>query len=360
MRLAFPSLRFIFHASLTDPVFRSTFREMASNDPSNNSPTTFCPECVATGRTQWVCNAAAYASDPDDPEPIPVELNESFAASSICVAPEPLMEGIEVMPLTLRPNTALILSQNSPFYRDTGYKVTMTYRNTIRLLSVASVEPGELRKNARLTPISEIGGVPCRFPMETMIDVGDRLTLLSIFRSLGNSPLVTSFTYKEGSEFNLRPVVIQTYINGQLTYLSEPQTPGGNPVFNLIVIHFTSLELYSHRVMFLREERTRGRWQIERLQLTALSPFVTVTILEIIPDDGLFCEGPADPWNHVDGVTTTPLRAIYWMPHAVYTRVTLPTNHAFRVQVSTCPFWAYSTSRFHVRFLVHQLVNFDL
>ncbi len=96
--------------------------------------------------------------------------------------------------------------------------------------------------------------------METMIDVGDHLMLLSIFRSPSNSPLVTLFIYQEGSEFHLRAVVIQNYMNGQLTYLSEPETPGGNLTFNMMVIHFSSLELYCYRVMFLREERTHGHW----------------------------------------------------------------------------------------------------
>ncbi len=236
----------------------------------------------------------------------------------------------------------------------------MTYCNTIHLFSIADVEPGELGRNARLTPISEIGGIPCRFPMETMIDVGDHLMLLSVFRSPGNSPLVTSFVYQEGSEFNLHAVVVQTYTNGQLTYLSEPETPGGNPIFNMMVIHFTSLELYRYHVMFSREECSCGRWRIERMTLTALSLIVTLTALEIIPDDGLFCSGPADPWNHVDGVTATLPYATYWMPCAVYQRITLPTNCLMlRAQVSPCLYWAYSTSRYRVRFLVHQLVNFD-
>ncbi len=83
------------------------------------------------------------------------------------------MEGIEVMPLTLRPNTALIIDCFLLFYNDLGYKVIMAYRNSIHLLSISDVEPGELGRDTRLTPISKIGGVPCRFPMDTMIDVGD-------------------------------------------------------------------------------------------------------------------------------------------------------------------------------------------
>ncbi len=84
---------------------------------------------------------------------------------------------------------------------------------------------------------------------------------------------------------------------------------------------------------------------------------MTIIVRETIPDDGSFCEGPIDPWNHVDGVTTSPLHAIYWMPRTVYMCASLPTNRLFRVQVSTCLLWAYSTSRLRVRFLVHQMVK---
>ncbi len=74
--------------------------------------------------------------------------------------------------------------------------------------------------------------------------------LLSVFRSPGNTPLVTSFIYQDCSEFRLRAVIIQTYTDSQLTYLSEPETLGGNPIFNMMIIHFTSLKMYRYHVMF--------------------------------------------------------------------------------------------------------------
>ncbi len=334
---------------------------MASSSPLENTSAPFCLQCVATGQSEWACNAAASSRDSDDdPEPIPVELNEASAALSVCAAPNAITGRIEVTPLTLPPNSSLITDSTSPFYCETGYKVTVTYVNTVHLLSVADVESGELGRIARITQISEIEGIPCRFPLETMIDVNDHLTLLSVSRPPGNTPLVNLFAYKEGSEFHLRPVVVQTYVNGQLTYLSKPATLGGNPIFNLMIIRFSSLESYNHRVMFLREERVRNRWRIERMQLTKLSPPVTITVREVIPDDGSFCEGPIDPWSHVDGVTSSPLRTIYWMPRDVYMCASLPIGRLFRVQVSTCPLWAYSTSRTRVRFLVHQMVRSEL
>ncbi len=124
-----------------------------------------------------------------------------------------------------------------------------------------------------------------------MIDISDMLYLLSVHRVPGNLPLVTSFTYQDCSVFRLRVVVIQTYITGRLNYLSEPKTLGGTPILQTMTIYFASLDMYQYRVMFFREECSRGRWRIDRMLLTALSPVMTLTALEIVPGKGMFCEG---------------------------------------------------------------------
>ncbi len=95
------------------------------------------------------------------------------------------------------------------------------------------------------------------------------------------------------------------------------------------------------------------------MQVTALSSVVTLTALEVIFDVGMFCEGPADPWNFVDGVATTLPHAIYWILCAVYTRVSPSAHKKLRAQVSACPYWAFSTSKYTICFLVHQLIEFD-
>ncbi len=68
--------------------------------------------------------------------------------------------------------------------------------------------------------------------------------------------LVTSFIYQDCSEFQLHVVVIQTYADGQLNYLSEPETQGGTPIMQTMAIHFMSLDMYRHHVMFFREEHS--------------------------------------------------------------------------------------------------------
>ncbi len=95
------------------------------------------------------------------------------------------------------------------------------------------------------------------------------------------------------------------------------------------------------------------------MKLTAVSPVVLLTPLEFIIFEGVFCRGPADPWNPAEDVASFSSHAIYWVPCAVYTRVSPSAHKKLRAQVSACPYWAFSTSNYTVRFLVHQLIEFD-
>ncbi len=122
----------------------------------------------------------------------------------------------------LRLHSRLIFDSNSPFYCELGYTILQTSSNSAQLLSVGSVDPEYLGKFTRLTSISEIGGIPLRVPINALIDIGDMLYLLSGFLSPGNLPLVTSFLYQDCSMYRLRVAIALTYVEGQLTYLSEP------------------------------------------------------------------------------------------------------------------------------------------
>ncbi len=95
------------------------------------------------------------------------------------------------------------------------------------------------------------------------------------------------------------------------------------------------------------------------MQLTTLSPVVSLTVLEFIADEGVFCQGPADPWNSAENVVLFPPHAIYWIPCAVYNRVSFPVHcQTLRAQVSICPYWAFSTLKYTVCFLMHQLIQY--
>ncbi len=96
-----------------------------------------------------------------------------------------------------------------------------------------------------------------------------------------------------------------------------------------------------------------------RMKLTSVSPVVLLTPLEFIISEGVFCQGPADPWKPAEDDISFPSHAIYWVPCAVYTRVSLSARKKLRAQVSVCPCWAFSTSKYTVTFLVHQLIEFD-
>ncbi len=206
---------------------------------SNESPATICSECITAKQTKL-------------PQ---IELTES-----ICIALGDPLSGLEVTPFVLRPHTQLIVNNYSPFYSKLGYKVTQTYRNSARLLSIGSIDLQLLGRDVHLTPISEVGGILLRLPIDAIIDKGDMLYLLSIFRSPGNTPLVTSFTYQDCSEYQHHVVIVLTYTLGQLTFLSEPDSVGERPVKETMSIQLESGGLCQSRMMFFREECFRGKW----------------------------------------------------------------------------------------------------
>ncbi len=145
-----------------------------------------------------------------------------------------------------------------------------------------------------------------------------------------------------------------------MTYLSEPTAPNEGPVKEMVTINLPSGSFYRYRMMFFREHRSQGAWRLTRMQLTAVLPIILLTTLEFITDEGVFCQGPADPWNYADGVASLSPHAIYWIPCAVYTRVSLSAHQVLRAQVSTCSCCAFSTSKYTVRFLVYQLIEFHV
>ncbi len=111
------------------------FISMATNEPS----ATICSDYIATKRTK----------------PTRAELIESACATS----GDPMSE-LEVTPLVPRPRTPLIVDNHSLFYSELGYTVTQTYHNSAHLLSVASMDPQFLGRDACMTPVSEIRGIP--------------------------------------------------------------------------------------------------------------------------------------------------------------------------------------------------------
>ncbi len=185
------------------------------------------------------------------------------------------------------------------------------------------------------------------------------LHLLSVYQSPGNTPIVASFLYQNCSEYRLHVAVALTYFEGQMTYLSEPTVPNGKPVKETMTIELPTESAYRYRTMFFREHFSQGVRHSARMQLAIVSPVVVLITLKFVADEGIFCEGPADPWNHADGVGSLPLHVIYWIPCAVYTRVSPSAHRKLHAQASACPHWAFSTPRYLVHFLVHQLIEFD-
>ncbi len=55
-------------------------------------------------------------------------------------------------------------------------------------------------------------------------------------------------------------VIVLTYVNGQLTILSEPNSDGEHPAKEDMPIQLASSGLYQSCVMFFREQHFCGRW----------------------------------------------------------------------------------------------------
>ncbi len=149
------------------------------------------------------------------------------------------------------------------------------------------------------------------------------------------------------------------YTNGQLSVLSEPESVSEHPVLENMSIQLASSSQYQSRVLFVREEHFRGNWRLCHLQPTMLSAVVMLTALEFLPDAGMYCAGPVDPWSFNDCMVLISQHAIYWIPCAICASISPSACHMLHAQVSTCPFWAFSAPEYSICFLVHQLIYFD-
>ncbi len=183
------------------------------------------------------------------------------------------------------------------------------------------------------------------------------LYLLSVFKSSGNLPLVTSFLYQDCLLYRLRVAIAISYVEGQLTYLSEPNALYEEPIKETMTVNLPSGILYHYRTMFFREYCFQEIWRPTRIQLTSVSPVVPLTVLEFVPAKGVFCQGPSDPWRYAVGMGSLSSPAIYWIPCPVYNCVSPSAVETLRALVTTCPPWAFSMLKYNVRFLVYQLTE---
>ncbi len=296
---------------------------------------------------------------PDPPAPYCPTCVPIKNIKAVYIALSSLMEEVLVESSTLCSVPQLISNGNSPFYNPHGYSVVQTYPDSAQLLSVDSIDSECLGKDARLTVVSETGGIPMRVPFTSIIEIGDLLHLLSIYRSPGNLLFVSSFLYQACKKIHLRVAVALNYLEGQMMYLFEPKALNEGPIKEMMTIDLPSGTFFCFRTMLFREHYSQGEWRSVRMQLTTLSPIVSLTMLEFVADEGVFCQGPANPWNSAKNVVSFLLHAIYWIPCTVYNCISLPVHcQTLCAQVSICPHWAFSTSKYTVRFLMHQLIQY--
>ncbi len=262
-------------------------------------------------------------------ESTPLEPTESIHTFARAVPAEPPIQpeiappAALLAPVVHLPCTQLIFDNHSPFYSANGYVVTQMMLTSAHLRTIATINPHyHLGMNARLSLVTEIGRIPLWLPIDSIIATGDMLMLWTIFQSVANIPLVTSFTYHDCAGFWLRVVISIAYADGHLHLLSKPDSTGGNPQHETLAVQLASGDPYRYHVVFLREERHEDEWHYMRLQPMIVSPTVTLTELDSIMDAGLdsgmFCTGPADPWSTTQNVASATHHATYWLPCAVY------------------------------------------
>ncbi len=163
---------------------------------------------------------------------------------SVYIALSSSMEEIPVESSTLSSISQLVSDGNSPFYNLHGYTIIQTSPNFAQLLSVDSMDPQYLGKDARLTVASKTEGILLRVPINGIIDIGDLLHLLSVYRSPGNLPLVSSFLYQACKKAHLRVAIALNYLEGQMTYLFEPKAPNKGPIKETMTIDLPSGTFY--------------------------------------------------------------------------------------------------------------------
>ncbi len=238
---------------------------------------------------------------------------------------------------------ALPLTPNSPFYHSAGYLVTQTLVTSARLKTIAPVDRHihHTGTRARLSEVTQYDGVPLQMPLNSVLEQGDILLLLSVIPVHGSSPLVMQFEIHQSMEFRLHLIVLLDYADGLLQYFSKPQAPETGPVSESLSISLAPMANYCFRVTIFHESLMNGTWIFCQFQLTLLMASVVIQINAYVGHAGFVCLGPEDPYAN------TPYYADalqYWLPVHLLGNA----NHFHRlmmlnVRVSQCPAWAFST-----------------
>ncbi len=178
---------------------------------------------------------------------------------------------------------------------------------------------------------SETEGIPMHLPLDAIFQPADLLMLWTCYESTFNCLLVTSFVVHDAALFHLRIIISLAYDSGRLSLLSQPESEQENHMLvqETLTIQLANTDLFRYRVVFIRDECHDDQWQLSKLQPTLLSPRVALVELERTGntslDAGIFCQGPADPWDSVS--STSSAQVIYWIPRAVYDSA-LPAAHS--------------------------------
>ncbi len=147
------------------------------------------------------------------PEPLPI-VRFRLAPNR----PPERLEDVYVEPIQ---QTDLITDNHTPLYNANGYSVHHLTATFARLSFMLTPEPYfRHHRFAHLTHRSETEGIPMRFPLNTIFQLGDLLMLWTCYEAERNHLLVTSFVTHDAASFRLCVAISIQYENGSLTLLS--------------------------------------------------------------------------------------------------------------------------------------------
>ncbi len=188
-------------------------------------------------------------------ESTPSGLTKSIPAFACAVPTEPPIQ-LEIVPPAVllasavpHPCTDLIVDNHLPFYNANGYMVSQTMLISAHVQNIVAILLHYyLGRNARLSPITETGGILLHLPIDAIIFPGDMLMLWTVFEMVANIPLVTSFVPHDCARFRLRVVISIAYMDGHLHLLSEPDSINGTLVHETLAIQLASADPYRYHV----------------------------------------------------------------------------------------------------------------
>ncbi len=192
------------------------------------------------------------------------------------------------------------MTANSAFYHPAGYLVMQTLPMSAQLKNIVPVDwhMNRMGTIAQILEDSQYNGISLRMLINSILERGDVLLLLSVILVRGSSPLITQFQIHQTMTFHLRIIVLLDYDDGMLQFFSKPLAPEMEPVSESFSISQAPMANYHFQVTLFREDLVSDAWILRQFQLALLTASVVIQIDAYIGHAGSVCLGPEDPYRN--------------------------------------------------------------